>query len=98
MNVHLLMINKQFNTIKIFINLSIIENLYLLYKMIIKITIKMKPTSFFYVKFQYNFCIIYYILGSSALIPGAVFLRFFTVAFLPFLTPVRGPSPSGLSV
>ena len=29
-------------------------------------------------------------LGSSALNPGAVFLRFFTVAFLLFLTPAGG--------
>ncbi len=33
--------------------------------------------------------------GSSALNPGAVFLRFFTVAFLLFLTPAGGSKPAG---
>ena len=33
--------------------------------------------------------------GSSALNPGAVFLRFFTVFFLLFLTSARGSNPAG---
>ena len=33
--------------------------------------------------------------GSSALNPGAVFLCFFTIAFLLFLTPVGGSNPAG---
>ena len=33
--------------------------------------------------------------GSSALNPGAVFLRFFRVAFLLFLTPAVGSNPAG---
>ncbi len=34
-------------------------------------------------------------MGSSALNPGAVFLRFFTVAFLLFLTPQGGSNSAG---
>ena len=34
-------------------------------------------------------------LGSGALNPGAVFLRFFTLAFLLFLTTAGGSNPSG---
>ena len=30
--------------------------------------------------------------------PGAVFLRFFTVAFLLFLTPAGGSNPAGQSL
>ena len=33
--------------------------------------------------------------GSSALNPVAVFLRFFTVSFLLFLTPAGGSNPTG---
>ena len=33
--------------------------------------------------------------GSGVLNPGAVFLRFVTVAFLLFLAPVGGPNPAG---
>ena len=36
--------------------------------------------------------------GSSALNPGAVFLRFFTAAFLLFLTPAGGSNPAGQSL
>ena len=35
------------------------------------------------------------ILGSSAINPGAVFLRFFTIAFLLFLTPAGGSNATG---
>ena len=34
-------------------------------------------------------------IGTSALNPGAVFLRFFPVAFLHFLTPEGGSNPAG---
>ena len=33
--------------------------------------------------------------GSGVLIPGAVFLRFFTEAFLRFLAPEGGSKPVG---